>query len=83
MTEYAKGKQGHRKFPSVELTFLNSLGIGSLYLHRMSNTSSRKPRKVAIRRERREAKYADSFPSRQSETVHIHLRTRSEVYPTE
>ena len=36
------------------------MGTGSLCLHRMSNTSSRKPRRVAIRRERMDERYTDS-----------------------
>lgn len=36
------------------------IGTGSLCLHRMSKTSSKKPSKVAIRRERREDRYTDS-----------------------
>jgi hypothetical protein len=35
------------------------LGIGNLYLHRISNTSSRNPRKVAISKLNKLAKYVE------------------------
>lgn len=37
------------------------IGIGSLCLHRMSKTSSRKPSIVAIKRERRDERYTASL----------------------
>ncbi len=37
------------------------MGMGSLWRHRMSNTSSRNPSMVAIRRESSEERYTASF----------------------
>ncbi len=52
------------------------IGMGSLWRHRMSKTSSRKPSMVAIKRERMEDRYTASLRRQTSEVSKASLTKR-------
>lgn len=52
------------------------IGMGSLWRHRMSKTSSRKPSMVAIKRERMEDRYTASLRKQTSAVSKVSWKNR-------